>query len=233
MSILGSIRNASSTFRCRTSSTCRPGGIQINRENCPAAGTLDRELVLKLSERQHRSLRHETVGTSHHVDGQPAARKVLAHGCFDLAGGERQRTIGQHRVPVLDQIPPDFFAAVLQVRSGNSEIHAAPLRGPHRRGRNELQKIADVVRKVVQLQPEILFGIGPEDLVELAHLSGSRIFLEELIPEQRLELGWMKLAIDRRLQHFEDARFVADAHAALLLRGLAECRRAPGGPSPT
>ena len=61
--------------------------------------------------------------------------------------------------------------------------------------RQQLQQVADVVRQIVELQPEFLLGVGTEDLVELTHLAGGRVVLEELVAEQRLQLRRMKLAI--------------------------------------
>ena len=55
--------------------------------------------------------------------------------------------------------------------------------------------------------------------------SGGRVFLEELIPEERLEFGRMELAIDRRLQHLRCAPCL-DADALPAARPPCRTRRA-------
>jgi hypothetical protein len=42
------------------------------------------------------------------------------------------------------------------------------------------------MRQIVQLEPEILFGLRTEDLIQFAEPASVRIDFEELVAEQRL-----------------------------------------------
>ncbi len=101
---------------------------------------------------------------------------------------------------VLFEVALDRLALVLEVRGGDSEIHGLAT-GRRRRLRlvtlEHLEQTGHVVREIVELEPEIPLCLGPEDLVQLAHPAGFRIHFEELVPEQRLQLGWMLLGRHR------------------------------------
>ena len=80
-----------------------------------------------------------------------------------------------------------------------------------------MQEDADVVRKVVELEPEVAFGIDAENLVKLTNLAGRRIDLVELVAEHGPELRRLLGERHVRLEHLEDPRLVLHAHATLLV----------------
>ena len=95
---------------------------------------------------------------------------------------------------MLHEIALNRLAPLLQLRGRDRQVDGAARR--HRVGRrwhDSFKQVADVVRQIVELQPEILLGIGTENLVELAHLPGGGVFLEELVAEKRLQLRGMLL----------------------------------------
>ena len=135
----------------------------------------------------------EAVAFADEVNRHRAAGEILAHRRFHLGANRRQRASGKHRVAVLLEVALDRLALILQVAGGLRQEHGVPFAAlGRRRGElgafDEFEQVAQVVREVVELHPELPLGLGPEHLVELADLPVLRIDLEELVAEQRPQL---------------------------------------------
>ena len=114
------------------------------------------------------------------------------------AHGARQRAVGQDGVPVLREIALDHLALVLQLRRRDARIDEAARRdaglaGGAGRSSSRLQMSC---ARSSSFSQKSLLGVRPEDLVELAHLAGLGVFLEELVTEERLELGRVEISVD-------------------------------------
>ncbi len=125
---------------------------------------------------------------------------------------------------MLLEVAAEGFALVSQVAGRLGEVHDASSRS-RTRGRvierahqlERMQQAAHVVCEVVELEPEVTFGVGAEDFVKLANLAGRRIDLEELVAEHRPELGRLLPERHVRLEDLEDPCLVLHADAALLV----------------
>ena len=148
----------------------------------------------------------------------------LAHERVELRSDERQRAVGKHFVAVADQIALDLLPLLAQFVARLGEEDRSFRRD--RRGldhvavRHHVEELGDVVGEIVELGQEgALFAAV---LLRQLPRPAALVVDEELITEHRLDRLGKPLAVDRRLDDFEDARLVADAYAAGALRGAAE-----------
>ncbi len=151
-----------------------------------------------------------------------------------VALDERQRPRRQHGVAVLLQRPPQRVALRFQVVRGFTDVDAAARLRLRQRRRpvviHLLEQPAQIVGEVVELDQELLFGLGPEDLRQLAHAARVRIDLVELVAEKPLQLGRMLIEGHERLQDLEDACLIAALEPVVLLGGAAELAELPASP---
>ena len=121
---------------------------------------------------------------------------------------------------MLLQVTSNCIVLLPQVHCRFGEKYRPLLLAGRGLGRHGVLKVgqqgANVLRQVVQLHPEAQLRFRSESFVQLVHPLRFRIDLEKLIAQQRLQLRWVLVPANRRLQHFEDARLIVQQDAALL-----------------
>jgi hypothetical protein len=171
--------------------------------------------------------RHHAVVSADEVNRDFAPAELVAHQRIELAGHQRQRTVGKNLIAVTHQIALDRLALVAQLEGRLRHVgrpfghlwrfgFAAAVPG------NGLQELRDVVGQVVELRQKGAVRTRPVLRRQFVRTPRLRVVDEKLVAQHRLDFFRQALAHHRRLHHFEDAGLVAHPNAALALRGPAE-----------